>query len=41
MQEADDPKLFTQEGQELTFEHLSKLKIKDIFENSEPIIIVQ
>lgn len=41
MQEADDPKLFTQEGQELTFENLSKLKIKDIFENSEPIIIVQ
>ena len=41
MQEVDDPKLYTQDGKELNFENLSKIKIKDLFGNSEPYLIVQ
>ena len=41
MQEVDDPKLYTHEGKELNFENLSKIKIKDIFRDSEPYLIVQ
>ena len=38
MEETDDPKIYTLDGRNLTYEILSKNKVGDIFKDCKPIL---